>query len=367
VTQTPSWQIRPFMAGDEDQIKALFQRTFGKERSIDEWKWKFIANPLVGKVPHMFVAYLPASGRIVGHYAGIPCRMKVGERTLDAMVSVDTMTDPDYRRQGMLTRFGEVVYQAWAAAGQKLIIGLPNQQWGSRKEALGWEQIFPLVWLRYPVHAEALADRAGRLPGALSPLARPLLGAGSRLLYGRTRRRARTLAGGRDISVRPYDGTSGDFERIWQYASPSWRTLVVRDDAWVRWRYAEAVPVAYDILTAWSIEQPVGYIAFRVLGPPERRTGYIADIFTARDDSAALASLISGALESFRKRGAALGMALALPGTSLHTTLRKLGFQGTPPGMSFSFEAVSLDPALELKAQGSVGDWHIAGGDSDVI
>ena len=162
-------------------------------------------------------------------------------------------------------------------------------------------------------------------------------------------------------------GGSGEFDRIWRHASPSWKNLVVRDDAWVRWRYIEAVPVAYHILTAWLGEEPVGYIAFRVLGPPERRTGYIADIFTARDDLPALAALIAGALESFRQSGVALGLALAVPDTSLQYVIRKLGFQSTPAAMSFSFEAVPLDPTLQLGTQGSIGDWHVAGGDSDVI
>ena len=207
--QPVSWQIRPFMPGDEEQIQALFERTFGKKRSLEEWKWKFLANPQVGKVPHIWVAYVPDTGRIVGHYAGIPCRIKLGDRTLDAMVSVDTMTDPDYRRQGMLTRFGEVVYRAWAEAGHSLIIGLPNQQWGSRKEALGWEQLFSLVWLRYPVHAEALANRPTRLPRSVTAMSRPLLAAASRLWYGRTRRRARIMQERQNISVRPYDGRLG--------------------------------------------------------------------------------------------------------------------------------------------------------------
>jgi hypothetical protein len=56
-----------------------------------------------------------------------------------------------------------------------------------------------------------------------------------------------------------------------------------------------------------------------------------------------------------------------LPGTSLEHSLRKLGFFGTPATWSFSFEAVKLDPRLDAEALRSMLDWHVAGGDSDVI
>jgi hypothetical protein len=361
----PTWRIRPYEPGDEEQLLTLFERTFGKARSLADWQWKFQGQQAT--FPYMWVAELPESGRLVGHYAGIPTRVKLGDSVVDAVVSVETMTDPDFRRQGMLTRFGEVVYDAWATAGQSLVIGMPNQQWGSRKDALGWIPLFPLAWLRFPVHAEKVAQRQVRLPGIVSTLASLPLRVASSLWLAHAWRQAHRLDKDRNVTMRPYAGDIGVFDVIWRHASPTWSNLVVRDAAWVEWRFLRATPAPYTLHVAWRGNGPVGYVAFRTSGRPDNVNGYIADIFTRHGDLAAASALVMSALETFHKDGAGLSLALAVPGTALYSLLRSLGFFKSRSQMSFSFEAVPLDAAMTVDALGAAGDWHLAGSDSDVI
>jgi hypothetical protein len=361
------WKIEPFVEGDEAQLLSLFERTFGRRRALEEWRWKFMESPGTSAIPNVWVARLPDTGRIVGHYAGIPLRMQIGGRGASAMLSVDTVTDPDFRRQGMLTRFGETVYETWATRGQELVLGLPNQQWGSRKEALGWVPLFRLAWLRFPLHVENLAlSKAGRL-GVISRAARSSSRLASTLWLRRATRRARNASAHVDVVVKKYAGESGVFDRIWARNSPTWDNLVVRDDAWVQWRYLTALPTPYDIQVAYRGDVPIGYIAYRIQGTGGHSNGYIADIFTAKGDKAVAAALAASALKSLWKSGATLALTLAVPGTQLHSALTQLGFFKSGEGAAFSYEVVPLGPQLDLTLLRDIHRWYAAGGDSDVI
>ncbi|HST04806.1 MAG TPA: GNAT family N-acetyltransferase [Chloroflexia bacterium] len=364
---TVSWKIEPFVEGDEAQLLSLFERTFGKNRSLEEWRWKFLESPGTIANLNIWVARLLDTGRIVGHYAGIPLRMQIARREVSAMLSVDTATDPDFRRQGMLTRFGETVYENWATRGQELVLGLPNQQWGSRKEALGWVPLFKLAWLRFPLRIEDIVVRQAGGLGVISRAARSPSRLASTLWLQRATRRARNASTHLDVEVKKYAGESGVFDRIWAFNSPTWDNLVVRDDAWVQWRYLTALPTSYDIEVAYRGDVPIGYIAYRIQGTRGHSNGYIADIFTPKGDTSVAAALAASALKSLWNSGATVALTLAVPGTQLHSALTQLGFFKSGEGAAFSYEVVPLDPQLDLALLRDKHRWHAAGGDSDVI
>ncbi|MGI8589145.1 MAG: GNAT family N-acetyltransferase, partial [Chloroflexia bacterium] len=142
-------EIRPYRPGDEAALVALFAEVFGKPCSLEWWRWKLKGQP--SPVENVWVA--TAGERVVGQYAGIPVRVRAGGAVCPAMVSVDTMTSPDFRRRGILSRLGAAVYEAWATAGVVAVIGLPNEQWGSGRGGGGWGGVWDLSWVVFPLHA----------------------------------------------------------------------------------------------------------------------------------------------------------------------------------------------------------------------
>ena len=74
------------------------------------------------------------------------------------------MTAPEFRRQGILLHLGEEANRHWRASGYAVVVGLPNEQWGSRTRMLGWQTLFPLEWLRFPLHLGRVASRPGKVP-----------------------------------------------------------------------------------------------------------------------------------------------------------------------------------------------------------
>ena len=80
------------------------------------------------------------------------------------MVSVDTMTAPEFQRRGLLSEVGRSTYAHWRDGGVAFVLGLPNERWGSRASALGWIELFPLQWLTRALRPAALLARRLHLP-----------------------------------------------------------------------------------------------------------------------------------------------------------------------------------------------------------
>ncbi|HYF62089.1 MAG TPA: GNAT family N-acetyltransferase, partial [Herpetosiphonaceae bacterium] len=163
----PAWTLRPYRAGDEHALVELFGRVFGRQISVEHWRWKLKSHPS----PAENVWLAAAADRPIFQYAGIPLRFQTPAGETTAMVSVDTMTDPGFRRRGLLTSVGGHAYQCWRRAGVGFVLGLPNDKWGSRTGALNWEALFGLRWLIRPLRPEAIAARrVGRAARGLAAL-----------------------------------------------------------------------------------------------------------------------------------------------------------------------------------------------------
>lgn len=353
------WKLRPYRAGDEARLVALFARVFGQDHSVDWWHWKLKGR--ASNIENVWVA-VTDDERIIAQYAGIPVRMKLGAQEHAAMVSVDTMTDPQFRRRGILTELANAAYSSWADAGVAAVIGLPNQQWGSRTAALGWERLFPLPWLRWVLRPDQVIAHSGRLPGyVLAPTA-ALASIFSRLNHRIVK--GRLAAHAHNYLVNPPE-KPGDFDRLWAIVGPEYQNLAVRDAEWVSWRYIEPSEPGYHLLMAYLSGEPVGYLAYRIVRIGAKNTGLIADLFVAPADQAATNALLLRALDDLWARKATTVATTAPPGTSLFRLLRAAGF-GLGPG-SFSFEIVPLDRTLDLAVLQDPATWQLSPGDFDIV
>ncbi len=155
------WHLRPFRPGDEAELIRLLERGFGKRLEERAWHWKLRQRG--SPVENVWLA-VDTEDRPIFHYGGIPRALRLGGEQRDVMIAVDSATDPDFRRRGILTAGASAAHQAWSAAGFALVLGLPNEQWGSRVPALGWRPLFPLKWCIRPLRPERLVARRLGLP-----------------------------------------------------------------------------------------------------------------------------------------------------------------------------------------------------------
>lgn len=351
--EQPLCRVRPYRPGDEPEIVRLYERSLGRGVEAGHWRWKFARRP--SPAPNVWLA-VDAGERPCFHYAGMPCQVVFPGGPRHAMVLVDIMTEPRRRRQGILTAGAAVANEAWKRAGVALVMGLPNEQWGTRLSALGYRPLFRMRWLVCPLRPELLLARRLGVP-ALAGLKR----AGDlwNALRGTFTRRHATLELG------DAERAGEEFDALWQVCAAEGRLSVLRGSEWVSWRYFSVPGVAYRVITARRSGRLAGYLAYRAQDVGGRRTGLIAELVTPRADAAARRALLGAALDRLRDLGAVTVRALAAPGSELHRSYRRAGFvlrQG-----AFTFYCGLFAADLGFDEIRDPRRWQLHGGDFDVV
>jgi hypothetical protein len=351
VTEAGSTLVRPYRTDDERGLVELFRLVYGRELSELHWKWK-LQRP-AGPVDNVWLAV--SDTRPVFQYGGIPTRFRMEQKSVDAMVAVDAMTAPAFRRRGLLTEVVSRAHAVWREAGVSFVIGLPNQQWGSRTGALGWRPLFQLQWLVRPLRPEAILARRLRLP-ILRHAALPAR-FWNRFLQRRLRRDAQ-------VRTRAVDNADDSFDRLWERCKSDWTFCAVRDRSWVNWRFLASPVRPYEVTQAFRGSDLVGYTAHCLSGEPTRRVAHLAEIFAGATDDAARDALLFDLIEKLLPLQAQSLTTLAVPGTPLYRWLRRAGFLAGP---GFSVQLVPLQADLPFERMLEPGRWNLSGADFDVI
>lgn len=345
--RTPAaWEVRPFRPSEVPGLLELYRLVFGRERSEADLRWKLLRP---AQVDTLWVA--DDHGKVVGQHAGVPARVKLGSRVVPAIHAVEAMTHPDYRKQGMLTKVGGGLYRYWGEQGIPLIYGLPNDQWGTRAHAVGYEDTFPVRWLSRPLRPQSIMK--SRLAGAQPQPAVPHRGA----LF--PPRRLGTL------TVEARSAAGPEFDEMWRSLGAKYENCVVRDSQWVQYRFLDSPEGHFTVLAAFERTEPRGYIAYRLVRIGPRLIGRVADVFWDPDDRASQRALISSALQSMKKQGADSAATLVAVGTPAHKALARQGFLLKRGEHLANF--ITPTPEVSLADVNDATRWHMMGGDFDVI
>jgi GNAT superfamily N-acetyltransferase len=165
-----TWTVRPGTTDDADALRELFTIVFGVERSREQHAWKFDANPAGRPV----LAVAEDDGRLVGQYALWPQRLRLGSEVVEAAQSLDTMTHPDYRGQGMFTALAKEAMGYAQERGFEVLFGFPNSasypgfvtklDWDHVVDVPNWTRVLrPSRHSRVPSWAGAVVDSGARL------------------------------------------------------------------------------------------------------------------------------------------------------------------------------------------------------------
>lgn len=338
---------RPLTPDDVPGVVDLFHRVYGRPISAEHYVWKLRTRR--SPVENVALA-VDADDRPIFHIAGIPCRARLGDEDRWVMVAVDGMTDPAWRRRGVLTRVTSDLFDRWRAAGVALVLGLPNDQWRSRISALGWKRMFPLAWLVRPILPQrVLARRTG-----IAALA-------NAEWMGRWWNRLWDRPAARGIEVSDLDRAGLEWNAFWNGLQHRLGPCLARDADWINWRYLDAPGAGFRVLLAKRDGKPAGFLAFRV----REGGGVIADVFTAPEDAPAFGALVGAAVRRLALDGVAVARTLAVPGSWPDRAYRRLGFfRGRH---AFGVHGVILDPVVSEALEREGHRWQLSGGDFDVV
>lgn len=339
-------RIRAYEPGDEHGLAALFGRCFGREISARHWLWKLKQTD----AGYENVWVVTAGEAYVGQYVGVPVEARVQGRIRPAIVVGDTMVDPSMRRRGVLTRMGRHAHESWRRAGVCFAIGLPNEQWGSRAGALGWEPLFPLRWMIRVLRPEAvLARRLG-----LGRLARmTAVGAAWRRSVGRA-------VQDRRIAVDTLRAPSADLDAVAEKAADASTVSLARGASWIERRYMSCPSTDYEVLVARRDGVPLGYAVYRMRGGAAAHA-VVAELVA--DGEAAHGALAAEIERRALAAGADAMTVLAVPGTADYRLWKRCGF--FPRTAAFTLQFVPLQ--TEMRRVRGIHAWRFMGGDFDVV
>jgi GNAT superfamily N-acetyltransferase len=347
-----AWHIRPYRPGDERDLVALWSAAFNRPMTEEHWRWKVKGRP--APIENVGIA-VAADDRPIFQFVGIPCPAVVLGKPRTVMVGADVVTDPGFRRRGVFTATVRRLFDAWREAGVALVLGLANDRWGSRAEALGYERYFQLRWLIRPLRPERVLARKTRFAGLAHRR-----GLGN--LWNRVWDRATPAAS--DITVRPLASATADIDAIWERGSNIATNSVVRDRAWVTWRYGRSPEGDYCLTLAERAGSPAGYAVYRSARAEGRTIVRIPEIF-APGDGMALRALVRDVVARAAAEDAESVVTLAVRGSSTDRQLRRAGFLFSPG--AYRLEVVRLDSAIPASALRDPRGWWLTGGDFDVI
>lgn len=343
--------IRPYRDGDERGLVELFGNVFGRTITEDYWRWKLQRQPAT--LANVWIAL--SGEQPVFQYGGIPTRFWLEQTPATTMVAVDAMTARAFRRRGLLTEVVRQAHAAWRQSGVAFVLGLPNEQWGSRIRAVGWQPLFPLQWLVRPLRPEAYLARRLRMP-ILQHATLPAQ-LWNRFLQLRLQRDAAVV-------TELIADADESFDRLWQRCRSDWMFSTVRDREWVHWRFLASPEHRYEVTLARRAGEPVGYTAHRLIKTEARVSAYLAELFVADADTASRNALLFDLIERLQSLRAQALITLAVRGTPLFRWLRGAGFlarHGFPVHIVPLREGLPAGPLLQPQL------WNLSGADFDVV
>jgi hypothetical protein len=228
-------EVRLYRPGDEVAINDAFNRVFGKQRSVEEWAWKYRVDD-----PSCPIVAAWDGDRLAAHNGGIPTGYQVDGRRILALQGADTLSlaaaerQPGWRDawQRVMDHFAEVAEHQFGAS---LLYGFTGgRAIGHMVARARWDSVSPR-----------------RIP----------------LLVRRRRPPSRSLAS-RFFRAR----LIGDFEPaldvLWDRVRGRYPVSVVRDAEHVGRRLSGHPTIRYHrwlILPRWSMT-PAAFVAFRTDG-----------------------------------------------------------------------------------------------------
>ncbi|MHB8470635.1 MAG: hypothetical protein ACYDCH_12915 [Gaiellaceae bacterium] len=305
----------PYEPARRADFLALMREVYdGDGWTEEEFDWWFEQNP----IGRFIVNLADAGGATIGAAAQSYARMVLNGHEAEATFTIHVMTGPAARGKGVFSGLQLHNDAVAAASGAELALGFTNPLAGPIfVSRLGWEE---LCWLR---------------------------------IWARPRRPLRALRHLR-AHGRPAGGVRGEVERFgpaheerYRRAAPRWANHVVKDAAYLNWRYG-ASPRRYASFSTARGFAVVGWGVYRGLS-----AGLVCEL-VGGDGVRLLNRCV---------RASAADVVIALPNRGEHATYLAAGFVPTPAAIRFIGR--SLQPGVELPHGRDA--WRLSLGDTDIF
>jgi hypothetical protein len=329
------FEVRAYRPGDEHRILETFNRVFAavdpgfRPRTLAEWRWLFADNPAGWRS----ALAVTADGRVVGQYAGICQRVRVGERVESFSQSVDSMADPAYRRlrrESPFMRCGTFYIEQYSGRGEgqdRVMWGLPIPvAWRFGRSFFMYEMVRTQTKL-------VGSERTWRLPAAPG------------------------------VEVVERSACPEDVGSLFERAAAPYAAIALRDRAYLNWRFDTNPLHRYRLAEARRGGELVGLAYWRPGHFDGGDDGLVAEWLVVPDDDGARAALLAWMRELGTEAGLERTVALLPDSAACWLPLQRMGMRVHPT----RYFLVAYDHGPGHDVRWLYHGWYHTLGDTDLV
>jgi len=292
-----------------DLFKLCYKKKVHYYYSAAYFKWRQLYNPFEETLTSVVIE----QDRVVASYSGFPCLMNINNKKVMALYALNAATHPDYKGKGYFYRLAKGLTDFAKGKGYKMIIGFPN--YNSHRivvRKLGRKDIYEI-----PTMMVDLKENKAHLP----------------------------------VTAPTDNEFSLDYE---QFASPTDLNSIQKNQAYLKWRYAD---------------NPVeDYTNFVVADGKQVTSFMVVKKYMDRLNIIDMQANIPDQCDYLLEQAVNFAHSLKLKAIStwaprhhyFHTLCEKCGFINNSPVTYFTIKDLSDD---RLKISTNYSDWYIQSGD----
>ena len=360
-----TWTTRNYHPGDEQEIIELWKTVFSEgehERAeLDYWKWQFVNGPAgSGKIK---VAV--DNGKIVGQYAVVPLHMQLQGTPVVAALSLDTMTHPDYRRQGMFSILANELYTQLREGNIPITYGFPNENsLGGFVTKLQWTHVCTLPVYIKPIHLGTIVERAISNRW-LGKAAKPFANLAGAAVFRKSGPSSETV--GQFQWLEHFDQRANE---LWQRAYHQGKIAITRDSKYLNWRYFDNPKRDYRAIAFEEDSELIAYAVVRVMEQYGLQGVMIMELVSQPDRYDTLQAVLKAVSDYCIELNADLIACMAHGDDDLINLLKRNGFILPPSKFSMKdwyFGGRVNNHSIDLQVINQPDNWYLTFGDTDII
>ena len=273
----------------EDSLK-MYKKCFdenGSPKKIENIKWQFIQNPEENSF--VDIAYDEEMNKTAAIYATSCVKFKINEGTSFGTQSLDTITDVEYRGQGLFIKLAKSVYEKAKNDNVALVYGFPNGNsiHGFVKK-LEWQVLDPVPFLLKPLKSKYFTDKIKFLK-----------------FFPNINISFSNYKNDKNFSIEENKNFPEEVNSIWKLFSNEIRVAVERNKSYLDWRYIQKPNEDYKIVHCYSKENAyLGFVIYTVKEKHNGKIAYIMELLYDLNEPKAAKLLLDYAISEIKKEKA---------------------------------------------------------------
>lgn len=345
-----------------DELVALARIEYGDSEIADSdyLRWQYIGNP-AGKA--VVVVARSDSGELAGQYVVIPLMFRFDGRPVKGSLSLNTLTHPEFRGQGLFTRMANETYAVCERLRLGITLGFPNKNsYPGFVRKLQFRHIGNASVMFKPLAPARLLGSLPKLRGAAKYAPSGLESDGIEDIRAR--------AGAYTIGDLDFRNDSDAYDRLISGQNIP-RFSVLRQAGFARWRFQDIPTRNYRAFQAADANGMQAACVVRQRMVKGIECAFVVDLELGEGEAGLDAgrALLKTVLDCYRRIGVALAGMMVNPGSRAHRLARSIWFREMPSRL------LPHDAPIIVRRNGesvpesvySVDQWAFCFGDYDVF